>query len=267
MSHLRRNLWLPKVITCCFSLGRLLFETCKEGYNVEGNELSYHQLIASSWVLNQTHRAEQYTLFPFVSDFSNVVSRADQLQMVKIPDVHPATALAATDVAAGESGFDRMRMTAGEFTELYNATKYKDHFNAVATVYFVDTAPNMIRYIQTVHNCLKSGGIWINLGPLLWHFVAPPNREWADGQHGHKSAGVANQRCVELSDEEVLMLLQKFGFEVEEKEVVHEGSGYIQNPNSMLQSHCTNTSLSSLDKHRADIAPDRSSHWVAKKVA
>ena len=26
------------------------------------------------------------------------------------------------------------------------------------------------RYVETIKNCLKSGGIWTNIGPLLWHF-------------------------------------------------------------------------------------------------
>ncbi|KAL8812398.1 MAG: hypothetical protein Q9200_001048 [Gallowayella weberi] len=132
-------------------LGRLLLEICSENYSVEGNEISYHQLLASNWVLNNSERAKQFDLFPFVSDFSNVVSRADQLKMVKVPDVHPATAFA--DCNVGTSG--SMTMTAGEFTEVYSADTKKDLFDAVATVYFIDTASNLIRYIQTVYSCLK----------------------------------------------------------------------------------------------------------------
>ncbi|KAL8702265.1 MAG: hypothetical protein Q9224_000090 [Gallowayella concinna] len=138
-------------------LGRLLFEICREGYSVEGNEISYHQLLASNWVLNHAERAKHFDLFPFVSDFSNVVSRADQLKMVKVPDVHAGTALTDGDVGNGESVPSRMIMTAGEFTEVYNVDSKKDAFDAVATVYFIDTASNLIRYIQTVYNCLKLG--------------------------------------------------------------------------------------------------------------
>ncbi len=33
-------------------LARLMFDLCLEGYDVEGNEISYHQLLASSYILN-----------------------------------------------------------------------------------------------------------------------------------------------------------------------------------------------------------------------
>ncbi|KAI4176581.1 MAG: hypothetical protein LQ343_000872 [Gyalolechia ehrenbergii] len=148
-----------KILVPGAGLGRLVFELCNQGYNVEGNEVSYHQLMASSWILNQTERAKHYKLFPFAMDFSNVVSRAHQMMMVEIPDVHPATALANPLLQSNKCPVDRMNMTAGEFTELYSNERYKDMFDAVATVFFLDTAPNIIKYIQTVQNCLKPGGI------------------------------------------------------------------------------------------------------------
>ena len=29
-----------------------------------------------------------------------------------------------------------------------------------------------IRYVEAIYKMLKPGGIWINLGPLLYHWVA-----------------------------------------------------------------------------------------------
>lgn len=63
-----------------------------------------------------------------------------------------------------------MSMSASDFICLYSDEEHKDAYDAVATVFFIDTAPNLIRYIDTIRNCLKSGGIWTNIGPLLWHF-------------------------------------------------------------------------------------------------
>ncbi|KAL8725180.1 MAG: hypothetical protein Q9166_007510 [cf. Caloplaca sp. 2 TL-2023] len=237
-----------KILVPGAGLGRLVFEICKQGYDVEGNEISYHQLLSSSWILNQTEQAEQYTLFPFASDFSNVVSRADQLKMVKIPDVHPATALADNDVRATKDASDRMKMIAADFAELYSTTKNRKVFDAVATVYFLDTG-NVIKYIQTVYNCLKPGGIWINNGPLLWH--GPSHGEERTGSlvHNHESASGTNWGPVELSVEEVLMLVSSMGFEIDDKGITHEGSEYIGNSKSLLQNLY------------------RTSHWIARKVA
>ncbi|KAL9028575.1 MAG: hypothetical protein Q9196_003079 [Gyalolechia fulgens] len=231
-------------------LGRLVFELCNQGYDVEGNEVSYHQLLASSWILNQTERARHYRLFPFATDFSNVLSRAHQLMMVEIPDVHPATALAKPLVLSKICPGNRMNMTAGEFTELYSDERYKDTFDAVATVFFLDTAPNIIRYIQTVQNCLKPGGILVNTGPLLYHHCSTSlSKDKNDRRNGSEHVGQVNLGHVELSVEEVLMLVRTMGFEVEDRGILGEGSGYIQNPESLLQSLYY------------------TSHWVARKVA
>lgn len=239
-----------KILVPGAGLGRLVFELCNQGYNVEGNEVSYHQLMASSWILNQTERAKHYKLFPFAMDFSNVVSRAHQMMMVEIPDVHPATALANPLLQSNKCPVDRMNMTAGEFTELYSNERYKDMFDAVATVFFLDTAPNIIKYIQTVQNCLKPGGIMVNNGPLLYHHRSPsPNNNKTDSRNKSEHTGQVNLGHVELSVEEVLILVQSMGFEVENKGIQNEGSGYIQNPNSLLQSLY------------------HTSHWVARKVA
>lgn len=125
-------------------LGRLVLELSRQGYDVEGNEIAWHALVASNWILNQTGAAEQYSLYPFAFDFSNVISRADQLRVVKIPDIHPATVLAASKVASSKRAFDRMKMTAGDFAEIYGIPKQKNKFDAVATSFFLDTAPNGI---------------------------------------------------------------------------------------------------------------------------
>lgn len=139
-------------------LGRLVLELASRGYNIEGNEISYHALLASSWILNQTEQAEQHSLYPLAFDFSNsnFLSRADQLEMVEIPDIHPATVLAEPNAPSCKTAIGRMKMTAADFLELYNShPENKDKFDAVATVFFLDTAPDGIRYTETVRNCFK----------------------------------------------------------------------------------------------------------------
>lgn len=232
-------------------LGRLVFELCNQGFDVEGNEISYHQLIASSWILNHTEEAEQHSLFPFALDFSNVVSRAHQLKMVRIPDVHPATTLASSTLPTNKSAVDRMNITAADFSDFYMNVRNRHKFDAVATVFFLDTASNLISYIQAVSNCLKTGGIWVNNGPLLWHWAdRGPSLDEGSTQSpkNHEPMGRLNQGRVELSVEEVLMLVSSMGFELDDKGIQSEGSGYIQNPNCLLQSLY------------------RTSHWVARKV-
>lgn len=152
-------------------LGRLVFDLCCAGFDTEGNEISYHQLLASSYILNMCPKAQEHTLFPWIHSFSNHQSRANHLKSVLVPDVHPAAVL------GGLKHPGEMSMSASDFLCLYSNEDNREAFDAVATVFFLDTAPNIIRYIETIRHCLRTGGLLINLGPLLWHFEnnAPGN--------------------------------------------------------------------------------------------
>ncbi|MCJ1277105.1 hypothetical protein MMC21_004914 [Puttea exsequens] len=237
-----------KVLVPGAGLGRLVFELCQAGYNVEGNEISYHQLMASNLILNHTVEAEQFDLYPFALEFSNVERREDQLKKVKVPDVHPGSTVG---VEVGDAAANRMSMSAADFVVLYSQERYRGTFDSVVTVFFIDTAPNLIRYIETIRNCLKDGGVWINLGPLLWHFS-----DRAPGEHNSsriskrmgEAPGIEEPGSFELSNEEVLCLVEKLGFGLESQEIRNDGTGYIQNPNCMLQNAY------------------RTSHWIARKL-
>jgi carnosine N-methyltransferase len=105
-------------------LGRLVFELCCAGFDAEGNEISYHQLLASSYILNHCSKKHTHTIFPWAHSFSNHKSRANHLRSVKIPDVAPGVALGSTETA-GE-----MSMSASDFLLLYGDEQQKDNFGA-----------------------------------------------------------------------------------------------------------------------------------------
>lgn len=248
-----------KVLVPGAGLGRLVFDLCQAGFAAEGNEISYHQLIASSWVLNHSRGPGEHVLYPFATQFSNLESRTQQLRKVMIPDVHPMSAMLAAqqEQAEGnaEGNFGTMSMSAADFVVLYRGESQKDAFDAVATVFFIDTAPNLIRYIEVIRNCLKPGGIWINVGPLLWHFESSSTRGGKSneetGANTHQNDGIGEPGSVELTDEEVMLLVERMGFHVEER-ALREGQrecGYIQDPRSMLQNLY------------------RPSRWIARKKA
>ena len=231
-------------------LGRLVFEICRSGYCVEGNEISYHQLMASNWILNHTVREQQYYLYPFAFEFSNIKSRDDQFMAVKIPDVHPGSGLEKLSPDSTTDLIGTMSMTAGDFVVLYSQPGNENKFDIVATVFFIDTAPNLIRYVEAIRNCLKTGGIWINHGPLLWHFGdrAPGDHDVAKNKKRMGGIpGIEEPGNFELSNEEVMSLVERHGFDIQSHESCNDRVGYIQNPNSMLQNAYA------------------SSHWVARK--
>ena len=236
-------------------LGRLALEVCCAGYSVEGNEISYHQLMASNWALNNMPEAERFAMYPWALNFSNHVSRSHQLEKVLLPDVAPAKALdaASQKLDTEVHAFERMSMSSGDFCVLYQGQEYAEAFDAVLTCFFIDTAPNVIAYIETVKHCLKPGGAWINMGPLLWHFESNSNQAQtkdtgSDDPEKSASRGIGEAGSFELTDEEVMKLIQQFGFEITHHDATGNETDYIQNPASMLRSVY------------------RPSFWVAKKT-
>ncbi|KAK2630389.1 hypothetical protein QTJ16_001209 [Diplocarpon rosae] len=235
-----RSVTKLRVLVPGAGLGRLVFDLCCAGFDTEGNEISYHQLIASSYILNSCAKAEAHTLFPWVHSFSNHKSRSNQLKSVRIPDIHPGTVLSKVE----EPG--AMSMSASDFILLYGDEEQKDTFDAVATVFFLDTAPNVIRYIETIKNCLRQGGILVNFGPLLWHFEnSAPGTRWR--KKDDEQAGIADPGAVELTGDEVVAIVEKLGFNVEHRES-GTSAPYIQDVESMLE----NTY--------------KASFWVARKL-
>lgn len=233
-------------------LGRLVFELCCHGYGVEGNEISYHQTLTSNHILNFTQKAEEFELYPFVHEFSNHLNRADQFQKVLVPDINPRVELekawqAQLTLSQDPKGnplglepvhpFSRLSYSSADFCIAYSEEDHAAMFDAVVTVFFIDTAPNLIRYISSVHNCLRDGGIWVNLGPLKWHFDGGEDSRSQNGPNAtgtsSRDKGIAEPGSVELTEDEVLLLVESMGFTIEKHEVMNRESGYITNQRSM----------------------------------
>ncbi|KAJ1960940.1 hypothetical protein GGI12_003527 [Dipsacomyces acuminosporus] len=192
-------------------LGRLAFDICCRGFSSQGNEFSYFMLLASNFVLNKSECQNQHTIYPFIHQFSNVVKEGDQMRAVRVPDVLPS------DMPfVGSAEFS---MVAGDFIEVYGADSEEGKWDAVVTCFFMDTARNVLDYLDTMWHAMKPGAVWINLGPLLWHF---------DNVQGESS--------VEFTREEFTTLATKIGF-VWDEEMFQDRIPvpYTSNTRSMLQ--------------------------------
>jgi len=159
----------------------------------------------------------QHALHPFIHTFSNHRSRAEHLRVCPVPDVHPASALLADDGAAAT----RFSMSAGDFCSLYGRPSAAGTFGVVATCFFIDTAPNLLAYLEAIWNVLEDGGVWVNYGPLLWHYEEASNT-------GGREMGV------ELTLEEVLIAVARSGFRILERRRGERG-GYTDNGQAMLR--------------------------------
>lgn len=121
-----------------------------------------------------TRNVDQHRLHPFVHWWSHQQSASSTFRQVSFPDVVPRLS-------------DTFRLDEGDFFDVLPGCSY------VVTLFFIDTSLNVIKTIQHIHSLLDPGGIWINLGPLLW-----------------TTSGVA----LELSLDEVVRVVELAGFEL-----------------------------------------------------
>lgn len=195
-------------------LGRLAYDVAKLGFSCQGNEFSHYMLLTSFFILNRTQQVHQHTIYPYVHTLSNAPDRAAVLKRVQIPDALPS------DLPPGSN----FSLVAGDFEGVYgqqDANADPDEpsaglWDAVLTCFFIDTAKNIVNYLRIIHRILAPGGVWINLGPLLWHF----------------EENATSDPSIELDLEEVKALAAQIGFDIENERRVD--TTYVNNKDSML---------------------------------
>ena len=186
-------------------LGRLSYELAMRGFSTQGNEHSLFMLFPSNFILNCC-LGKNYQFYPFVHQVNNVLDSETQLRKLTFPDIIPS------NIPEGVN----FSMAAGNFVEVYATQEYRNYFDCVCTCFFIDTAPNVLEYLDVLGKTLKPNGIWINLGPLLYHFAEIPG-----------------EGSIEPCYDHLKELIDSFGFDfVEEKKDMP--CNYTQNSHSML---------------------------------
>ncbi|XP_015522769.1 carnosine N-methyltransferase [Neodiprion pinetum] len=209
-------------------LGRLAYEIARRGYTCQGNEFSLFMLFASHFVLNKCRGTNTYQVHPWVHQYMNNLKPEHQTHAVLFPDVNPS------DLPENA----QFSMAAGDFLEVYTED---NHWDCVATCFFIDCANNVVQFIETIYKILKPGGVWINLGPLLYHFSDIPMED-----------------SIEPSYEAVREVIMGLGFRME-REDTHVKTRYAQNTNSMLQ-YEYNSVYFVCRKPKANSSSDLSNH-------
>ncbi|KAI1718382.1 hypothetical protein Ddc_09428 [Ditylenchus destructor] len=196
------------VLVAGAGLARFAWELLREGFSVTGNEFSIFMLLTSNFILNTCEKVNEFTIYPYILDCSNSWSYEDQLRPVQFPDVNPTL--------ASRERLNTFAMCAGDFLQAFNTDDSK--FDCVVSVFFLDTAVNPIEYIRTIHKILKVGGIWVNYGPLTYHF---------EGE---------NENSLELPFEEIIRILEAVGFRIDnvERKGKNPPAKYTVNEQSML---------------------------------
>jgi len=199
----------PSCLVPGAGLGRLALEISRLGFISQGNEFSYYMMICSSFILNHTRESMEWVIYPWIHSNCNSLSDKDQLRPIYFPDLHPGS-------AGITEGFS---MCAGDFVEVYSDPSQSGTWDAVTTCFFIDTAHNVVEYIEIISNILKDGGVWINHGPLLYHFADAYAPE--------------DEMSIELSLEDVKRIAFHYGFELETERTIE--TTYTANPTSMMQ--------------------------------
>ncbi len=163
-------------------LGRLGVEISRLGYNCEINEFSVFMLLTLHYMVNGGIPAEHHRLCPWLGARSNVVTLNDTLLDCRVPDIPCMELLNSGPYIdsyvppTDEEVMSRKRvpnfsMRAGDFVDIYGQAEHANAWHAVVTCWFIDAVPNVVDLIHVIHGMLAPGGCWINMGPLLYHWV------------------------------------------------------------------------------------------------
>ncbi|KAJ4855357.1 uncharacterized protein T069G_10915 [Trichoderma breve] len=132
-------------------LGRLGHEIAAlRGFEVTNNEWSMYMNTLYRFIEKQKDMNNR-KVHPFVDSWSHHSTSANMMRGVLFPDKY----INSNDVLLVE----------GDFTTIL---KGHGKFDAIVTHFFIDTARNLMAYLDTIHRLLKPGGFWINYGPLLY---------------------------------------------------------------------------------------------------
>lgn len=175
------------------------------GFFCEGNEFSLFMLVASNFVLNRCLMDNQFEIFPFCHQLVNNLKRDDPLRSCRFPDIS-----AFASPPKGE-----MNMIAGDFMQVYGVPSQKETWDCVCSCFFIDCANNIVEFLEIIYRILKPGGIFINLGPLLYHY-----------------SDALNEISIEPSYEDLREVIEKIGFTFL-KEDTNVKAKYSQNSLSM----------------------------------
>ncbi|KAF5365938.1 hypothetical protein D9758_006702 [Tetrapyrgos nigripes] len=90
-----------------------------------------------------------------------------------------------------------LTLVEGDFLSLSKPTP---GYDLLVTLFFIDTSPNILSTLNHIHHLLRPGGLWINLGPLLYTSSA-----------SYPGAGGSN---LELSLNEIVRVAKMVGLDV-----------------------------------------------------
>ena len=182
------------------AVNRLGYELCKYGFDIESNEYLFLNGIFTDFIFNHAKKNE-FSFCPNVDSFSNYFDEETVFRKYYFPDI---------DLNLKNNLNGKFKVTIGDFIDSYD---YKTEcYDCIITCYFIDTAQNIIRYIDIIYNLLTKGGIWINFGPLSYH--------WSEDE---------GSISIELPYDKLKEVISNYGFKFINENIKTCSFGYIDN--------------------------------------
>lgn len=115
------------------------------------NEWSSYMNLAYRYLSSQTEQ-NSVSFHPYIDWWSHHATNTEFQRHVTFPDqiADPTSVLHVE----------------GDFTTAFGGST--GQYDVLVTLFFIDTARNLISYIENIHRLLRPGGVWINLGPLMY---------------------------------------------------------------------------------------------------
>ena len=192
-----------KILVPGAGLCRLAYEIAKLGFTVDAIEVSYYMIICSDFIFNSYNTINKFKIEPLIHSFNCLKTEDSPFQIFYFPDENISETM-------NNKNFGKINIVPGDFIQSYK--NKLNLYDGVVTSFFIDTANNIIEFIEIIYNILNKDGVWINAGPLLYHF--------------HE---IQNEVSIELSWEELKKIIIKFGFEIKNEKIIDSTYSSIEN--------------------------------------
>ena len=100
-------------------------------------------------------------IYPWIHDLKNRLNTEAVTTPIPFPDIDPSQR---------PSDF-QFQMLNGNFVDVAQELE-EESMDAIITTFFIDTAQNVLEYVDKIHQLLKPNGIWINFGGLNFSYEA-----------------------------------------------------------------------------------------------
>ena len=140
-------------------VGRLPFEILQLNSNIKvtANEDDISLFYANNYILGEKSK-NMHKIYPNLYSLSNRFSRTEVINPVMFPDI------------ISEDKNLNLTTYPESFAQVCENHLEAESVDIVVTWFFLDTAKNVLEYVELIEKILKPDGLWINMGGLQYMY-------------------------------------------------------------------------------------------------